>query len=153
MKGMKVSLDTHVNGNLIDWRKLGLYNASNDALYAKIQNYSYVDVSVPAPYNEKEGYYCISFEVKSDNAQYFTTHYVWGSSALKQTVSYSKGGLIYDDFGHVDFYLRKGVWERFFTVYKMAKDGGSIFLRFRPGDTYVRNVKLEYSDHPTDYEE
>lgn len=150
MKGVKVTLDTKVNENLIDWRKLGHYNASNDALYDKVQD-GYYDFEVSAPYNEKEGYYCISFEAKSDDAKYITTHYVWRTSGT--VVSYSKGALIYGDLGHVDFYLQKGVWKRFFTVYKMAKDNNSILLRFGPGGTYVRNVKLEYSDHPTDYEE
>lgn len=149
MIGMKVSLDTKVNANLINWRKLSHYDASKDALYLEITDF-YDDVKVSAPYNEGEDYYCISFEVKSDNANYFTTHYIYGDSNI-QVVSYSKNGHIYDDHGHVDYNLRKGVWERCFAVYKMSKDTYSILLRFRQGATYVRNVKLEYSDHPTDY--
>lgn len=149
MKGVKVSLDTKVNANLIDWRRLSNYNASKDAIYVET-THAYYDVYVNALYNEGEGYYCISFEVKSDDANYFTTHYTWGD-VNKQVVSCSKNGHTKIDYGHVDYDLRKGVWERCFAVYKMSKDSSSIFLRFRPGSTYVRNVKLEYSDHPTDY--
>lgn len=148
MKGIKVSLDTKVNANLINWRKLSHYDASKDALYLKTTDL--YDIPVSAPYNEGEGYYCISFEVKSDNANYFTTHYAFGD-VNKQVVSYSKNGHISSDYGHVDYDLRKGVWERCFAVYKMSKGTDSILLRFRAGASYVRNVKLEYSDHPTDY--
>lgn len=148
MKGLKVTLDTKVNANLINWRRLSCYNASKDAIYVETTSDVY-DVNVPAPYNEGEGYYCISFEVKSDNANYFTTHYVYGDSK-KQVVSCSKNGHITSDYGHVDYDLRKGVWERCFAVYKMSNNAYSILLRFRTGASYVRNVKLEYSDHPTD---
>lgn len=149
MKGVKVSLDTKVNANLIDWRRLSNYNASKDAIYVETTHALY-DVFVNAPYNEGEGYYCISFEVKSDNANHFKTHYVWGD-LRKQVVSCSKNSYIYDDYGHVAFNLRKGVWRRYFVVYKMSKNASQILLRFRTGASYVRNVKLEYSDHPTDY--
>lgn len=127
MKGIKVSLDTKVYANLIDWRKFGSYNASKDAIYVETTSV-YEDIAVNALYNEGEGYYCISFEVKSDNANYFTTHYIWGD-VKKQVVSCSKNGHTKSDYGHVDYDLRKGVWERCFAVYKMSKGADSIFSK------------------------
>lgn len=40
-----------------------------------------------------------------------------------------------------------------FQTYRLTKGANGVIIRARPGTTYIRNVKLEKSPYPTDYEE
>ena len=67
----------------------------------------------------------------------------------------SVGGDIYaSDNGRVEWHNLSQKSKRYFATYKLVeKSSNDIFIRVTPGLLYIRNIKLEKSHYPTDYEE
>lgn len=76
------------------------------------------------------------------------------SIADKDIIAYSTGGKILGYNGRVEWNNLSEKSKRYFTTYKLSEGTeGTILIRCLPGTTYVRNIKLEKSPYPTDYEE
>ena len=152
MKGMKVTLDTKVNKNQVaNWRALATYNKDEDCLTA---------TSVPgewalAIYNlcpdlGKTGdYVTISFDAKGDLQ-------VGGLNLSKDSFVKSSAGaelIALEDLGSV-FYVSSDKYRPIWVTYKLLQDKGPGFfvaVRAQVGTLKIRNIKVELSDHPTDY--
>ena len=149
MKGVKVTLDTKVQPNLIDWRKLNCYDASKDVI-TKSMTSGYKDIHVVIPKPKINQLYTISFDAygsTTDNG--ITTHLI--PLTIKDIIAVSEGGIKRDDNGHVDWNNLSEKSKRYFVTYRCVEKAKTILIRLRPGTTYIRNVKLELCDHPTDY--
>lgn len=151
MKGVKVTLDTKVQPNLVDWRKLNGYDVSKDAIIKSITS-DFTDIYVQIPNPEVNKLYTVSFDAygsTTDNK--ITTHLI--PLTQEDIIAVSKDGHKITDNGHVDWYNLSEKSKRYFATYRCVERAKTIYIRCRPGTTYIRNIKLELSDHPTDYEE
>ena len=140
MKGVKMTLDTKVQPNLLTrWRDIGGYDKSVDAIVLHADEGSVKDKWIDIPNPVVGEVYTISFDA-------------WGSTKNnKITIHCIPLGL--KDNGHVDWYNLSQKSKRYFTTYRLVERANSFIIRGQPGTTYIRNIKLEKSPYPTDYEE
>lgn len=148
MKGVKMTLDTKAQPNLFtEWRNIGGYDKSVDAIVKSTSNYTDIDVHIPNPV--AGDVYTVSFDAWGSTTDI-------GTHLLKtpDVIACAAGGNINSwDNGHVEWYNLSQKSKRYFTTYRMVKESESyIIIRCRQGTTYIRNIKLEKSPYPTDYE-
>lgn len=145
MKGMKVSLDTTVNSNLCDWRKLAKYSKAKDAII--VTSRTYYDICIIVPHAAVGELYTISFEASgSTEGNLITTH--WIPLSFDDIIAMSKGGHKFPDNGHVNWYNLSDKVKRYFVVYRCVEKANTIYIRIKNGTIVVRDIKLELSDHP-----
>ncbi len=163
MKGIKTTLDTKVQPNFfyIDWkrtktgwRNIGGYDKSVDAivLNAAAENkYPYKDINIWIPNPVAGDVYTISFDAWGSTETHNIATYMYNT---KDIIACAAGGNInVSDNGHVEWRNLLEKSKRYFTTYRLAEGVTLIIIRALPGTTYIRNVKLEKSPYPTDYEE
>lgn len=144
MKGVKVSLDTKVNPNLVNWRTWNNYNKDSDKVIAPdtgwMGEYLYnVDI-----YNDGT-LLTISFDYSGG-----INCYLMGSSSIN-VVNYCKvhsDANLSNDNGVVLFQNDKEA--KAWVTYKKTS-ASKTFAFIGSKGSYIRNVKIELSDHPTDY--
>lgn len=153
MKGMRMTLDTKVQPNLsTGWRNIGGYDKSVDAIVLNVGEGSYKDINVWIPNPVAGDVYTISFDAWGSTVnKNITTHII--PLGQKDIIACAAGDEKIDDNGHVDWYNLSEKSKRYFTTYRLVKGASRVIIRVRPGTTYVRNIKLEKSPYPTDYEE
>ena len=153
MKGVKMTLDTKVQPNLFTrWRNIGGYDKSVDAIVYNVGKGSLRDIHLAIPNPVVGDVYTISFDAWGETQENkITTHMI----PLKDEdiIAYSAGGMKEFDNGHVDWYNLSQKSKRYFTTYRLVERANSVIIRVRPGTTYIRNIKLEKSPYPTDYED
>ena len=157
MKGIKMTLDTTVNKNYVeDWRKVwpGPYDKTSDSLMrtAKANTWTcLVDHLSPAGLDKTGDFITISFD-------YYGDCQVGGYDLSKEAFVRCEGSgntRFLFDTGKVEFYSR-GKYHRAWVTYKLTQDKGPSFyiaIGGSGGTLHIRNIKVELSDHPTDYEE
>lgn len=164
MKGIKTTLDTKVQPNFfyIDWkrtktgwRNIGGYDKSVDAIVlnaAAEDKYPYKDINIWIPNPVAGDVYTISFDAWGSTANNNITTHMYGVT-LKNIIAISEGGVRFDDNGRVDWHNLSEKSRRYFTTYKLPQNINYLMIRARLGTTYIRNIKLEKSPYPTDFEE
>lgn len=154
MKGIKVTLDTKVNKNQVEnWRALNAYNKNADCITATSLPYTWeVVIYNLCPDLGKTGdYVTISFEAEGScrigGLNLGKDNFVKCSVGVDRLAIKDHGIVLY---GTSDKY--RPVW----VTYKLLEDKGPSFfvaVGMTGGTLKIRNVKVELSDHPTDYEE
>lgn len=152
MKGVKMTLDTKVQPNLIRWRCIDGYNKSVDTIVYNVGKGSIRDAQLGIPNPVVGDVYTISFDAWGETqGNQITTHMIPLNN--EDIIAFSAGGNKAGDNGHVDWYNLSGKSKRYFATYRLTKGANGVIIRARPGTTYIRNIKLEKSHYPTDYEE
>lgn len=152
MKGIKMTLYTKVQPNLLtDWRKIYGYDKSVDAIAVNVggdHNDTYVEIPNPVAGDV----YTISFDACGSTTDNKITTYC---IPLKQKdiIAHAAGGKKEVDNGHVDWFNLSEKSKRYFTTYRLVEKANRVLIRSWHGTTYIRNIKLEKSPYPTDYEE
>jgi len=148
-----MTLDTKVQPNLMtDWRKIQGYDKSVDAIVVNVGEGSFKDTFARIPNPVAGDVYTVSFDAwGSTEDNKITTHCV--PLEEKDIIAYAEGGEKRVDNGHVDWYNLSEKSKRYFATYRLVEHARSVMIRARPGTTYIRNIKLEKSPYPTDYEE
>lgn len=143
MKGVKVSLDTKVNANLCNWRAFPYYDVKKDCLSSDEYRWrvnNFIDTaSIP-----KDTYVTISLESSA-----ITQIYLIGATDV---IAHSEGEeyVIASDNGQVRYPAVNKEQLRWVT-YKISDDTKMGFTLIMHNYGVIRNVKVELSDHPTDY--
>jgi len=150
MKGIKTTLDTKVQPNLMtDWRKIQGYDKSVDAIVKSTSKYTDIKVQIPNPV--AGDVYTVSFDAWGSTEQHNIGTHMYHA---KDIIACAAGGDInVSDNGHVEWFNLSQKSKRYFTTYRLAERATYIIIRARLGTTYIRNIKLEKSPYPTDYEE
>ena len=153
MKGVKMTLDTKVQPNLIsDWRNIYGYDKSVDAIVSNVSSGIYYrDIYLSIPNPVAGDVYTISFDAWGSTKNNQITTHLFGLG-IKDIIACSAGGNKESDNGHVDWFNLSEKSKRYFATYRLVKASGNVLIRVRPGTTYLRNIKLEKSPYPTDYE-
>ena len=150
-----MTLDTKVQPNLMtDWRNIYGYDKSEDAIVVNVGEGSYKDAIAKILNPVVGDAYTISFDAwGSTEDNKITTHCV--PLRKKDVIAYAADGVnMGDDNGRVEWYNLSEKSKRYFTTYKLVEGARNyIIIRARSGTTYIRNIKLEKSPYPTDYEE
>ena len=143
MKGIKVSLDTKVNANLCNWRVFPYYDVKKDCLSSNMQTWR-VDNFIDTASIPKDTYVTISLESSA-----ITQIYLLGATDV---IAHSKGKdyVRAGDNGQVRYPAANNEQLRWVT-YKITDNTKSGFTIIMHNYGIVRNVKVELSDHPTDY--
>ena len=154
MKGVKVTLNVNGQHNLLaNWREISGYDKSIDAIVTNVKGRKYRDMNISIPNPVINDVYTISFDVwgsTTDNR--LTTHMY--DVEVDNIVAVSEGGVRINNNGEVDWYNLSGNSKRHFVTYRLPNsDRCYVIIRTWPGTTYIRNIKLEKSPEPTDYEE
>lgn len=153
MKGIKMTLDTKVQPNLVsDWRNIGGYDKSVDAIVVNVGEGSVNDVNVYISNPVADDVYTVSFDAWGSTENNKIKIHQYGT---EDVLACATGGVIWSwDNGHVEWSNLSEKSKRYFVTYKLKDDStGHIIIRIFPGTTYIRNIKLEKSPYPTDYEE
>ena len=151
MKGIKITLDTKVQPNLIQWRHIYGYDKSVDAIVYNVGKGSCRDAQLAIPNPVVGDVYTISFDAWGDTQDnWITTHMIPLNN--EDIIAFSAGDNKAGDNGHVDWLNLSEKSKRYFATYRLIKGANGVIIRSRPGTTYIRNVKLEKSPYPTDYE-
>lgn len=150
MKGIKMTLDTKVQPNLLtNWRNMNGYDKSVDAIVKNTSWYKDINVWIPNPV--AGDVYTISFDAWGSTAgNNIGTHMYHAKDIIACAAG---GGINVSDNGHVEWVNLSEKSKRYFTTYRLEDGATYIMIRARTGTTYIRNVKLEKSPYPTDYEE
>ena len=153
MKGIKMALDTKVQPNLVsNWRNIYLYDKSADAIVVNVGKGAFKNNHVIIPNPVVGDVYTISFDAwGSTENNKITTHCI--PLGEKDIIACATGGRKIADNGHVDWYNLSQKSKRYFATYRLVEEAKSVLIRTWPGTTYIRNIKLEKSPYPTDYEE
>ena len=153
MKGIKTTLDTQVQPNLMtDWRKIQGYDKSVDAIVVNVDEGCRKDTVVNIPNPVAGDVYTVSFDAwGSTEDNKITTHCI--PLGKKDIIACAAGGIKLRDNGHVDWFNLSEKSKRYFATYRLVENAKRVLIRARPGTTYIRNIKLEKSPYPTDYEE
>lgn len=153
MKGVKMTLDTKVKPNLIQWRYIDGYNKSVDAIVFNVGKDSMRDAYLGIPNPVVGDVYTLSFDAWGEtHANQITTHMIPLMNP-EDIIAFSAGGKRGPDNGHVDWFNLSEKSKRYFVTYRLTKGANDVMIRARPGTTYIRNIKLEKNPYPTDYEE
>ncbi len=161
MKGVKMTLDTKVQPNSFyinwqrtktGWRNIDGYDKSVDAIVLNVGERTSMDISVVIPNPVAGDVYTVSFDAwgSTENNQ-ITTHLI--PLEQKDIIACASGGKKLSDNGHVDWFNLSEKSKRYFTTYRLVEKANSVCIRARTGTTYIRNIKLEKSPYPTDYED
>lgn len=154
MKGVKVTLDTKVNKNQVaNWRALTNYNKEKDCVTATSAPDKWVTaINDLCPDLGKTGdYVTISFNAKGGLR--IGGWNLSKNSFVKCSVGGETGAL--SDHGTV-LYASSDKYRPVWVTYKLLQDKGPGFfvaVGMSGGTLQIRNIKVELSDHPTDYEE
>ena len=153
MEGVKMTLDTKVQPNLLTrWRDIDGYDKSVDAIVLHADEGSVKDKYIDIPNPVVGDVYTISFDAwGSTKNNSITTHCI--PLRLKDIIACAEGGKKKSDNGHVDWNNLSQKSKRYFTTYRLVERANTFIIRGQPGTTYIRNIKLEKSPYPTDYEE
>ena len=158
MKGIKMTLDTTVNKNYVeDWRKVGkvgMYDKASDSLTATsaIDEWIILTGDLCATLGKIGDLVTISFDYYGDCT-------VGGYNLRKESFvrceRSGNTGVIYD-YGRVIF-IAHDKYHRVWVTYKLTQGEGPRFFfalntNKNGGTVHIRNIKVELSDHPTDYE-
>lgn len=154
MKGIRMTLDTKVNKNYVeDWRKVGWYDKASDSITGTVTTATWA-----TPVN----YLCSTFGKIGDLVTISFDCYgpcrVGGWDLRKESFVRCEGSGDFryiDDCGTVQF-DSPGKYHRVWVTYKLTQgDGPSFFIAVAhmggTGTVHIRNIKVELSDHPTDY--
>lgn len=157
MIGVRMTLDTKVNKNYVeDWRKVGWYDKESDSITASCEPETWV-TPVDNLFNTlgKIGdFVTISFD-------YYGSLRVGGWNLSKESfvrceVTGETSRI--PDHGIVSFPLVEK-YHRVWVTYKLTEGNGPSFFiavgipHQGASAVHIRNIKVELSDHPTDYEE
>ena len=154
MNGLKITLDTTTNKNYVeDWRKVGLYDKESDSIKATSEPNTWVTaIAGLLPSLGKTGdFVTISFDCIGGCR---IGGWTLSKEAFVRCEASGRTAAIYDH-GIVTFSSpgkQRGVW----VTYKLTQDKGPRFfvaVGAEGGTLYIRNIKVELSDHPTDYED
>ena len=163
MKGVKMALDTKVQPNVLyanwqktqtSWRYYDGYDKSVDAIVIDVPDIQYAckDLNIYLPDIVAGEVYTISFDAwGSTKKNNIRTHLLNTPDVLACAAGGDINGW---NNGFVEWHNLSQKSKRYFTTYKLVeKSNDNIIIRLLPGTTYIRNIKLEKSPYPTDYEE
>lgn len=143
MKGIKVSLDTKVNANLCNWRVFPYYDVKKDCLSSDKYTWR-VDNFIDTASIPKDTYVTISLESSAITQIYFI--------GATDVIAHSEGEEYVKAFDHGQVrYPAVNKEQLRWVTYKISDDTKSGFTIIMHGYGIVRNVKVELSNHPTDY--
>lgn len=163
MKGVKMTLDTKVQPNSFyldwqhektGWRNIAEYDKSVDAIVIDVPDIQYAckDLNIYLPDIVAGEVYTISFDAWGSTKENNIRTHLFNTPDV---LACAAGGYI-DGWnnGFVEWHNLSQKSKRYFTTYKLVeKSSSNIIIRALPGTTYIRNIKLEKSPYPTDYEE
>ena len=150
-----MTLDTKVQPNLVsDWRNIGGYDKSVDAIVCNVDagaGYSWHDIHIYIPNPVAGDVYTVSFDAWGSTIGNLIRTYCLNTPDV---LACAAGGIINGvDNGYTSWANLAQKSKRYFTTYRLVKESASyIIIRGLAGTTYVRNIKLEKSPYPTDYE-
>lgn len=154
MKGVKTIIDMKVNENQIaNWRNFKEYDKNTDSIMGTCSPSTWYPIidNLFHTLGKSGDYVTISFDAKGACR-------VGGWGLAKENfVKCSAGGSTRTVSDHgIILFASSESYRRVWVTYKLLADTGPRFIiaiGYEGGTLQIRNLKVELSDHPTDYEE
>lgn len=154
MKGVRMTLDTTVNKNYVEnWRNSSWYDKATDSITATVDADTWMTPvdNLCTTLGKIGDFVTISFDCYGGCR-------VGGWNLNKEAFVRCEGSGNYkniSDHGTV-WFDSPAKYRRLWVTYKLTQgEGPSFFIAVGVdgGTMHIRNIKVELSDHPTDYEE